>query len=310
MSATETIGILYAGELGAALGGALVSCGARVVSTCAGRSDRTAARCARAGLEALSDVSDVVAQSEIIVSLVPPASSLELAGVVARAAGAIESRRIYVEANSIAPDSARAISTLFDATPIDVVDASIHGLASRFESDVTLYLSGEASDRVAAIFGRAVRVQVVGKEVGAASMQKMLLGGVSKGMVALFLEMSTVALEANLLDEFLESCDRYYPGVVEVMERLVPTVPRHAARRAQEMSELESAIRSMGLRPGFASEARRLLAILGRSGASESGASETGSTDAPASAGALRSWIESIGGQHPLHADDDEQGSN
>ena len=75
------------------------------------------------------------------------------------------------------------------------------------------------------------------------------MAGLNKGLAALFLEMSQVASAANLVDELLEGYRTAYPGVMDVIDRLLPTYPQHAARRAQEMEELEQTIRNLGLRP-------------------------------------------------------------
>lgn len=102
-----------------------------------------------------------------------------------------------------------------------------------------------------------------------ASLLKMLLGGFSKGLVALFLEMSAVARQAGMLEDFLPVFSRYYPGVEEVLARLLPTYPRNARRRATEMEELSRTISWLGLRPGIVSETRLLLRTLGEADAQE-----------------------------------------
>lgn len=301
-STREIIGILYAGDMGAAIASALENSGIDVVTTCAGRGQRTRDRCEAIGLRILPSIEDVVHRATIVISLVPPEAAFALAREVAAVLPA-GGERVYVDANSISPDTARQVGSAIEARHASFVDASIHGLAKRLTQDATMYLSGAASDRVRAAIAAAMRVEILGKEPGVASMQKMLLGGLSKGIVNLFIEMSLVALEADQLDAFLESCTRHYPEVVSILERVLPTVPIHARRRGQEMAALENTIRAQGLRPGFASESRHLLDILGHSRLSEAVAPQTSD---------LRELIESIALQRPLNpptvkpkADDD-----
>jgi 3-hydroxyisobutyrate dehydrogenase-like beta-hydroxyacid dehydrogenase len=256
-----SIGCLYTGELGAAVATRLVAAGSDVVTTCEGRSSDTCGRAAAIGLPVLPSVAAVVERSDLIVSFVPVEAALEVARHVAVAAGD-RSDFVFVDANSIGPDTVGAIATTLDRAGIAFVDAAIHGLASRLAADGTMYVSGIGAEDIARHFAPAVNVRHVGSAPGTASMLKMLLGGVSKGVVALFLEMALVARESELLDEFLPACEQYYPGVMTAIDRLLPTVPRHARRRSQEMSELEDAVRGLGMRPGFPTAAKNLLAAI------------------------------------------------
>ena len=40
-----------------------------------------------------------------------------------------------------------------------------------------------------------------------------------------------------------------YPGIMELVDRTLPTYPRHAARRGQEMAEVEKTLAGLGLCP-------------------------------------------------------------
>ncbi len=57
-----------------------------------------------------------------------------------------------------------------------------------------------------------------------------------------------MARAAGVADFFLERCRSFYPGVMDVIDRMVPTYPQHAGRRAEEMAELAEAIAALGLR--------------------------------------------------------------
>jgi hypothetical protein len=65
---------------------------------------------------------------------------------------------------------------------------------------------------------------------------------------------------------------------MEVVERILPTYRQHAARRADEMVELEATMRGLGLEPCVAGGVRRFLDALVRSGLEADGASRNGST--------------------------------
>lgn len=264
MTQTLTIGILYPGEMGAALGRLLRAAGHRVVTTLDGRSQRTVDFAAAAGIEALGCVEEVVEASDMILSLVTPEAALSLAHEVAachkRPAGAI-----YVDANSISPMKARRMAHWFQRRGVRFVDASIHGPASRLSELGRLYVSGADADEVAEFFASFVAVRPLGEEPGRASAMKMLLSGMVKGLVALFIEMSLAGREAGLLEEFLLEITKAYPGVMTILGRTLPTYPRHAARRVEEVSNLETTIRSLGLEPHMASATRRVIERLANS---------------------------------------------
>lgn len=261
-----TIGILFPGEMGSCLGKVLSAEGFRVVTTLEGRSPRTRCLCQEAGLAVLDSVADVAREAEIVISVVPPDAALDVAERLIACVGDGPSPRLYIDANSIAPATVAAIQPLLEARGVDFLDAAIFGLASRLREQATLYLSGPAADEMESLLGRFLRVRVLGTTAGAASLMKMLLAGMAKGLVGLFLETSLISREAGLLDEYLEGIRHLYPGVMTAIERVLPTYPKHARRRAVEMRELERTVLSLGLRPGMAGETASLFEALAASG--------------------------------------------
>ena len=151
------------------------------------------------------------------------------------------------------------VATIVGDTGTDVVDASIHGLAARLPGKGTLNLSGPAAEETAVLLGSPLRTVVLGDEVGRASLLKMLIGGVNKGLVALLLELSLVADAEGILDEFWAVCRAAYPGVMEPFERLLPTYPEHAARRVDEIAELERTVSAADRTPVMASAIRTVI---------------------------------------------------
>jgi hypothetical protein len=262
---SPTVGILYAGEMGSALGRILKGDGLRVVTTLEGRGPRTRDQCGAAGLEVLGSVADVAREADVVLSLVPPAA----AGAAAVCYGSCVPRgrpRLYVDLNSVAPETARVAAETVTAAGAEFVDGAVHGLAARLPQKGTVYLSGPAAERAAGVLGRTLRVKVLGDEAGTASAFKMLIAGLNKGVVALFLEVSLAARQLDLLDHLLGCCRDSYPGILDVVERTLPTYPRHAARRGEEMHELERMLVGLELRPGLVRGARELLEEMGRLG--------------------------------------------
>lgn len=207
---------------------------------------------------------DVVSSSDVVISTVPPASALLVAHQVAAQPAAARPPIIYVDANSVSPITMRRIGEVLRPPNFMLVDATIHGLAARLTDNAVMYLSGPTASEAAAIIGEPPRMIMLGDEVGQASLLKMLLGGTSKGFVALLLELSDLADREGMLDDFWAECRRFYPGLMESFERLLPTYGEHVGRRIQEMGELEltqsaagrDAIMATAVRNLFSSEAR------------------------------------------------------
>ncbi len=245
--------------MGSTLGHLVSGPGVRVVTTLDGRSRRSAELAQAAGLDVLDSLDEVVASADVLISVVTPAAATELAERVASTIERRSARTLYVDINSVSPVTMRKVESILDSPNVDVVDASIHGLASRLPGDGTIYLSGRAAPEVAALFGALPHVVILGPEIGRASLMKMLIGGVNKGLVALLLELSDVALEYDALDEFWLAIRTSYSGVMETFERLLPTYPQHVARRATEMAELELTASAVAKDPVMATAVRALF---------------------------------------------------
>jgi 3-hydroxyisobutyrate dehydrogenase-like beta-hydroxyacid dehydrogenase len=258
-----TIGLLYAGEMGAALGTPLRERGYAVVSTAAGRTPRTVERCERAGFVLLDQLADVVRVSDIILSVVPPSAAEEMADAYASAAHSSPARAIFVDCNSIGPERAVAMARKMARAGRGFVDASVHGQARSLKTSATLYLSGERAAEIAELFyGSSLRTRLLGLKAGDASAMKMLLGGLSKGMCALFLELAALATRRQMQDELLKESKHFYPGIVSAVERMLPTYPQHAARRIGEMGELERTAAESGQSPCMIDATRRVIESL------------------------------------------------
>jgi 3-hydroxyisobutyrate dehydrogenase-like beta-hydroxyacid dehydrogenase len=231
------IGLLFPGEMGALVGGAAR---AEVLWASEGRSEATARRAAEAGLRDVGGLDELVAASELVLSVCPPAIAEDVAASVAQAGFA----GLYVEANAISPKRVERIA----GTGLRVVDAAV--ISPR---EVHLYLSGEPADveRVGALFeGTAVPPVVLPGGVGAASALKMAFGGWNKIGAALTAQAFAIArsygVEEWLAQEGVEA------------GRVTAAGPK-AWRWAPEMEEVAATCSDLGLPEGMARGAAELF---------------------------------------------------
>jgi len=258
----STIGILYPGEMGSSFGKLLCETGSRVITTVEGRSPRTHRLCHESGLSVVDSLAEVLERSDIVISLVSPGAAFSVARDVAANLDASSRSLLYIDANSISPMTVAQISEALSHVTMDFVDASIFGLASQLRQRGALYLSGSRAKEISGRFEPIMRVKVVGDMPGQASALKMIVSGIPKGLSALFLETMVFAQDMHLLNEAIEACDEIYPSIMEVIRRMLPTYPQHAARRCEELQEVEETMLISGLTPRIVRAVREVTSAL------------------------------------------------
>jgi 3-hydroxyisobutyrate dehydrogenase-like beta-hydroxyacid dehydrogenase len=258
----STIGILYPGDMGSSFGKLLCEHGFRVVTTVEGRSPRTHRLCHEAGLFVVDSLGDVLERSDVVISLVSPGAALSVARDVAVHLEGSSRSLLYIDANSISPMTLARISEVLSHVPVDFVDASIIGVASQLRQRGTLFLSGARAKELSGQFEPIIRVKDVGDMPGQASALRMIVSGITKGLSGLFIETMLFAQGMHLLEEAIETCDEIYPSFMELIRRWLPTYPQHAARRCEELQEVEETMLVSGLTPRIVSAVREVIADL------------------------------------------------
>jgi len=253
---TETIGILAPGEMGSALADVFRQNGCRVVTSVEGRSDRTRQIVEASQIETLPTLRAVLQQSSIVISTTPPQFAVELAETVANMES--HSGTLFVDANSIAPKTTRQIQQIVRSAGMTMTDMAIRGLAGKLVERGAIYLSGQEVSRIEPLL-RPVETEILGSEVGSASLLKMLMGGLSKGIATLVMELGVSAERAGILERFLKGLERYYPDVSSAMDSVLPTYPQHAQRRAHELEEVIACLRDCGVESQVIAGGRQLL---------------------------------------------------
>ncbi|HLX32873.1 MAG TPA: DUF1932 domain-containing protein [Gaiellaceae bacterium] len=223
------VGLLHPGEMGTAVGNAVVAAGHEVLWASEGRSAETTARA-----EAFTDAgtaAEVVRRAEVVFSVIPPHAALATARELGGYSG------IYVDANAVAPATAREAGSNFAR----FVDGGIIG----GPPDPHLYLSGGEAETVAALFaGSPIETRVVRD----ASALKCAYAGWTKGSAALLLAMRAYAEATGVWDALAAEWPR------ELHERLA-AAERSAAKKGWrwigEMREIAAALEAEDLPPGF-----------------------------------------------------------
>jgi len=119
------------------------------------------------------------------------------------------------------------------------------GPANRIGTENVMLLSGPGADKVAPVFRKVVETRVVAEEVGQASSLKMTMAILTKALPALLLEMVCASAKNGQLGPALDLMRRLYPGIIEFLERTLPTYPEHIGRRVFELTEVRDWLREL-----------------------------------------------------------------
>ena len=253
--AAATVGLLHPGEMGAAVGAVLRGRGDRVVWASKGRTAETRERAEEAGLEDAGSVEELVSRSDVILSVCPPHAALEVAGAVAGFRG------VFVDANAIAPGTAREVEAVIAAGGGDCVDGGIVGAPPRAAGTTRLYLSGPEAESVARLFtGSVVDARVLPGEVGTASALKMTYAAWTKTTAALLVSIRDTAaaygVDVDLATEWAIS----QPHLAEAWLRAREQSHQKGWRWSYELAEVGRTFAAVGQPEGFGVAASEVFA--------------------------------------------------
>jgi 3-hydroxyisobutyrate dehydrogenase-like beta-hydroxyacid dehydrogenase len=200
------------------------------------------------GVRVASSARDAVRETDMIISAVTAASSVDAARSVA---SDLIGNPYYLDINSVSPGRKQETAGLLGerARYVDVaVIAAIHPARHR----TPLLLSGPHAEGISPLLHEMdMQFSVVGPEVGSAAAIKMIRSVMIKGMEALTLECFLAAARAGVLEEVTVSLKNNYPSLdwAKIADYNLERMASHGERRAAEMEESAATLRELGLDP-------------------------------------------------------------
>jgi 3-hydroxyisobutyrate dehydrogenase-like beta-hydroxyacid dehydrogenase len=261
----DAVGIVSPGAMGSAVGSAYAADGRRVVATVAGRSERTAVLAAQAGLELMPDLDAVVAESVLVLSIVPPDQAVETASAIAAAAGRTGARPLVSDWNAVSPAAARELERILAGAGLELVDGSISGGPPRADYATRVYLSGPGAAALAAAAPAWLDARVVGEEVGLASAVKMCTASMYKGSTAVLAHALLTAHAHGVLPQVLDDLHGSFPSQIDRAARSIAISATKAGRFVGEMREIAATQSSAGLTPALFEAMAEVYAALSKS---------------------------------------------
>ena len=243
------IALIGFGEAGGILGHDLAAQGLQVRAfDCLGEPLR--AKASTSHVTWCATAAEAVAGAELIISAVTAGSAL---GVAEQVAGLIQPGQVFMDINSVAPNTKRSACAAITQAGGSYIDAAVMAPVPPQRLQTPMLLGGERAQQVAAwLAPLGFNVRVVAEDVGVASAIKMCRSVMIKGLEALTTECLSTARQYGAEDAVLASLHKSFPSMgwdAELPHYLISRVAEHGRRRAEEMEEVAKTAADVGVAP-------------------------------------------------------------
>jgi len=242
-----TIGVMSPGDMGQAVAGQLKANGFGVLTALGQRSERTRALAREAGLTDVGTLARLVADCDVVLSIMNPGSALEFAREVAAALRAGGRSTLLVDCNAIAPTTVQEIATVIEGAGGRFLDGGIIGPPPRGGAKTNLYVSGRGAAVLEQLAGPQLRVHVLGDGRADASALKMCYSALNKGTQALWLEALIAAQRLGVADHLERQLQQSQAERLSWALGQFPILPPKAYRWVPEMEEIAKTMASSGI---------------------------------------------------------------
>ena len=242
------IGITSIGDMGGQVAVRLKACGYEIFTSLEGRSKRTIALSAKAGVANCGSIEQLVATVDVIISVLDPAHAVTKARDVAAAIKSTGKKIMFVNGNAVAPRTAHEIDGIIRAAGGACVDGSILRVTTKQgKSELRLYVSGPEASALTQINDEILKIRVVGEKIGNASALKMCYGAFTKGALALGVELLLASHKLGVAEELAAEFEDTQPEVYKwILGRTVGMAPK-AYRYVPEMLEVATTFEDAGM---------------------------------------------------------------
>jgi len=234
----DTIAIIGAGEMGAAVGRRMRESGARVITTLAGRGAASAERVRQAQLEVIEDDDRIAREARFILSIVPPGVALSVAERFRAPIERTAEKPIFVDCNAVSPATVRRIAATLAPSRCSFIDAGIIGGPPRGNYNPRFYASGPTAQAMTRLRDFGLDIEVLDEKIGTASGLKLSYAGLTKGFIAIGAAMIAAASRNGLGPALKAELERSQPQTLEMLRTRVPAMFPKAYRWVAEMEEI------------------------------------------------------------------------
>lgn len=262
----STITILYPGQMGGAFAMLLLAAGHETIGPMGCRSEKTQKSAREIGIGIRDNMADAVAESDLILSLVPPSAVVDVAHQAIDACREKSVKPVFIDLNAKTSADAEYLSRAFDQASLPFCNACIIGRASHLGEEGRIFVSGPDTKPLEELFKGILPVIRLGDEIVQASIFKMAFAGFNKAVTAALFETANTANAFDITDPLFELMGYHLGGTLSDLRKLVPTYPHHITRRAEEMEALAQMLSDSQLPNKIAVATGETFRSLGSSG--------------------------------------------
>jgi 3-hydroxyisobutyrate dehydrogenase-like beta-hydroxyacid dehydrogenase len=208
------------------------------------------AKAGSANVRACDTLEEAMRGADLVISAVTASSAADAAR---SAAPLLRNGQIYMDINSVSPDTKLCIARAIGESPATFVEAAVMAPVSPQRLKSPMLLGGAAAATVAVRLNAiGMNVKPISERVGVASAIKMCRSIIIKGLEAITVESLLTARRFGAEKHVLDSLAATYPGMgweSKLPDYLISRVAEHGKRRAAEMREAAQAVADTGLQP-------------------------------------------------------------
>jgi 3-hydroxyisobutyrate dehydrogenase-like beta-hydroxyacid dehydrogenase len=203
-----------------------------------------------AKVRACDTLEGAVTGADLVISAVTASAA---ADVARKAAPLLSAGQLYLDINSVSPDTKREIARILNGSGAIFIEAAVMAPVSPQRIKVPILLGGaEAHSAAAQLQAVGMNVKSVSDRVGVASAVKMCRSIIIKGLEAITVESMFTARRYGAEKQVLDSLAATYPRMGwdgTLPDYLISRVAEHGKRRAAEMREAAQTVADAGLEP-------------------------------------------------------------
>ncbi|MEK9672005.1 MAG: DUF1932 domain-containing protein [Rhodospirillaceae bacterium] len=255
------IAVMAPGDMGHGVGRALREHGHDVITCLAGRSERTRKLAAAGGLRDVADLTALVTQADMILSILPPDRAVQQARDMAAAMTAAGTTPAYVDCNAIAPSTAEQVRAAIEGAGASFIDCGIIGLKPGPDNLPHFYVSGDDTAPMQALDGCGIKVIPIGGGTRASGM-KMVYAALTKGTWTLHAAILMTAERLGLYDDLIGEYEQSQQAALKAMAARLPRIPADSGRWIGEMEEIAKTFRDAGTPGNFHDGAAAVFRVI------------------------------------------------
>jgi len=216
--------------------------------------DAMLAKLAEAGVDPAFSLAEAVRGAKLVLCAVTADAARDVARDVA---SLLQSGQVFLDLNSVSPDTKRGNAQLIEASGASYVEAAVMAPVPPQRLQVPLLLGGARAAELAPALGLlGLNATAVATDIGVASAIKMCRSVMIKGLEALTVECLLTARHYGAEDAVLASLAATFPGMGWTQQQpdyLISRVAEHGRRRAAELREVAQTVAAAGVPPRMAS---------------------------------------------------------